>query len=547
MNGSLKDERSAPLRPFILFALLAFAAYGALLNSYFLSDDFVQVGRALRADPLFIWGREAGGFFRPLFTLSYLVEAKLWGANPFGYHLTNTLLHAAASLLVYHFTRKLLSKPEMFARKESGVPVIAGLLFLLHPSHTEAVAWIAGRADLLATVLCLASMLAFVCFTETRRALSFTLSLCAFMLALLSKESAASLPLILFALGIYFAREESRKRALLNSFKQSAPFFVVLFLFITLRRALLGVWVGGYGAREHLNLSPAWIESRFLQASLRAVLPALPPELSSIFLKPLQSPVFIISALLVLTLLSLLFRRRRRLEGAAARRTENRLVFLLAAIFVFSFLPVMSLRLSIFDTQGERFVYWPSVFTCILLAYVVLIILRDVKLWLAVMLSVLLFYSISLYRTNQIWREAASIARSVKDELARSTSVDRSLIVINAPDNLRGVPVFHNGLEDALKFFQKEKRTGEVRVMALHDIQARGDAVELKRENDAFTLRLLNSKDGFTNINEWPDCVKVLERGSYAVSFQIAACANNPDIFIFNGGRVYRVLDAQER
>lgn len=546
MNGTLKDERSARLRPFILFALLTFAAYGALLNSYFLSDDFVQVGRALEGNATFIWGREAGGFFRPLFTLSYFLDAKLWGANPFGYHLTNTLLHTLASLLVYHFTLKLLSKQELSEARERGVSLIAGLLFLLHPSHTEAVSWIAGRADLLATTLCLASMLAFISFIETRRALFLTLSLFAFMLALLSKESAASLPLILFALGVYFARDESRKSALLSSFKRSAPFFVLLLLFITLRRALLGVWVGGYGAREHLNLSPVWIESRFLQASLRAFLPALPQELSTVFLKPLQSPVFITGALLLLTLLVLLLRRRRRVEPVTARRKENGLVFLLASSYVFSFLPVMSLRLSIFDTQGERFVYWPSVFTSILLASLALILVRNVKWWLAAMLCVLVFYSISLYRTNQIWREAASLARSMKDELARSASTDKSVIVINAPDNLRGVPVFHNGLEDALKFFQKEKRVGEVRVLALHDIQTRGDLVEFKRENNAFTLRLLNSKDGFTKISDGPDCLKVLEHDNYSARFQITACANNPDIFIFNAGRVYRVLDGAE-
>src|SRR4051812_31489276 len=72
--------------------LLAFIAYSTVLNAYFLSDDFVQIGKVLEGDWSVTWAHETGGFFRPLFVLSYIVDSRLWNQNPLGYHLTNTLL-----------------------------------------------------------------------------------------------------------------------------------------------------------------------------------------------------------------------------------------------------------------------------------------------------------------------------------------------------------------------------------------------------------------------------------------------------------------------
>jgi hypothetical protein len=211
--------------------------------------------------------------------------------------------------------------------------------------------------------------------------------------------------------------------------------------------------------------------------------------------------------------------------------------------FVLSLLPVINLRLSLFDTQGERFIYWPSVFTCILIAYLSFILLRSRKLWLVLMLCVLVFYSISLYRANQNWREAADISRRIKDELARAVSPGKGLIIINAPDNLRGAPIFHNGLEEALRVFQKERRIETVRVLSLHDIHALDDRVELKSEGGALTLRLLNQADGFTKVSERLDCVETLARSTYTVRFRLTDCPESFDLFIYNAGGMYRVLD----
>ncbi|HEX8177651.1 MAG TPA: glycosyltransferase family 39 protein [Pyrinomonadaceae bacterium] len=530
-----------------LLLLLGLIAYFSILDSYFLSDDFVQVGGVLKGDWSVVWGREHGGFFRPLFILSYVVDSRVWGARPLGYHLTNVLVHGLNSYLVYRLTLSLLRPQRLNEESTRRIGLVAGLLFLLHPSHTEAVSWISGRADLLATLFSLAALLACVFYMENSRARYLLVSLLSFALALLSKESAASLPFIILAVGVYIAAATGGrgKRAFARAMKTSALFFLLLLLFVVVRRAALGAWLGGYGAEQHLNFSPGWIRDRFLQASLRALVPAMPPGLSDILLKPLKSTAFILVALGFVALVVILLRRRRLSEEKAARSRQNRLALLLVVSFVLSLLPVINLRLSLFDTQGERFVYWPSVFAVLLIAHLCFILIKGRKWRLLLALCLIAFYSVSLHVTNQRWSEASQLSRRLKDELATGASSEQSLIVINAPDNLRGVPVFHNGLQEALTIFRENGPGREVRVLSLHSIQSLDDGAVLKMEGGAFTLRLTNSEDALTKIADGLSCVEIQERSAVALRFRLNGCPHGAALFFFNAGRMYRVIGGE--
>ncbi|XP_055683480.1 protein O-mannosyl-transferase TMTC2-like [Lutzomyia longipalpis] len=100
------------------------------------------------------------GSFRPLCVLSFRMNHLLSGFRPFGYHLTNVLLHAVATGLVLKLARHLLS-PGWGA-------TVAGVLFAAHPIHTEAVASIVGRADIAACIFYLICFLAYIQHVEWR-------------------------------------------------------------------------------------------------------------------------------------------------------------------------------------------------------------------------------------------------------------------------------------------------------------------------------------------------------------------------------------------
>ncbi len=151
-----------------IFFLLALIAYSAILNSFFLSDDFALIGKVLEGDFSVTWGLEQGGFFRPLFIWSYVIDSTLWGTNPFGYHLTNIALHTVNSYLVFILSARLIRRNGHDPANAFRISVAAGLIFLLLPSHTEAVSWISGRTDLMATLFFLTALIFYDSYGQER-------------------------------------------------------------------------------------------------------------------------------------------------------------------------------------------------------------------------------------------------------------------------------------------------------------------------------------------------------------------------------------------
>ncbi len=133
-------------------------------------------------------------YYRPLLTISFMLNAAIAGASPFIYHLSNIALHACAAMTLFYFLR-LWGHITRFA-------LAAALLFSVHPAAGQAVAWIPGRNDILLAIF---SLLSFSCFmrglTGQRRA--FWLHLLFYFCALLTKENAAVLPGLLACYAFY--------------------------------------------------------------------------------------------------------------------------------------------------------------------------------------------------------------------------------------------------------------------------------------------------------------------------------------------------------
>jgi hypothetical protein len=161
---------------------------GQLSAIGFLSDDLVQL-RDLGRDagtPVWQWfQREYYGFYRPLTALTWRAQYHVWGMDPAGYRGVNAVLHAAAASGVFGVARGL-------ARPRTGALLAAGL-FLVTPGSAAAVLSIAGMTGLLAAVFYLGAVTASL-HTERLGRSGLPLALAAASLALLSKETALSLP-----------------------------------------------------------------------------------------------------------------------------------------------------------------------------------------------------------------------------------------------------------------------------------------------------------------------------------------------------------------
>src|SRR5574341_1373634 len=82
---------------------------------------------------------EPNQIYRPLSLLSFMADFNLWRLNPWGYHLTNIILHVLNSVMSYFLMRAYVSQTTALS---------GSVLFAVHPIHTEAVTYISGRADL---------------------------------------------------------------------------------------------------------------------------------------------------------------------------------------------------------------------------------------------------------------------------------------------------------------------------------------------------------------------------------------------------------------
>lgn len=531
-----------------LFLIGGLVAYSTILNSWFLSDDFAQIGKVLSGDFSVVWGRAQGGFFRPLFILSYLFDTKIWGARPFGFHLTNVVVHSLNAFLTYVLSLRLIEDLKLVAWHQRMIAIAAGALFLLHPSHTEAVSWISGRADLLATFFCLAALWSWLSYARGKRPVQLALSLICFSIALLAKESAICLPFLVIVLGLLIRPAEKERNGLRQFILVVAPYFAILLVFVAVRSRFIGALVGGYGVSQHLNFSPTWLRDRLLEASVRSVLPSLPSQLSRFLFKPLQSVVFLSFSLACAGVVATAIILRHRWYGPADLKNQNRFLLILVALFLFALLPVINLRLTLYQTQGERFLYLPTVFSCLLMTYLAVILVRRQTLCFAILICVMGFYAVRLYQTNRSWSEAAQLTRSITDELVDASTRDR-LVILNAPDNLRGVPIFHNGLPEALEYFQNRKRFTQVEIIAFQDFQTAADAVAVTAGSGSLSLQALSNSDNFVRL-ETAEC---LETGSQSntslprtlLELRLKPCAANADLFFFNQGRMNRLRIAK--
>ena len=192
---------------FIIFITLF--SYSASLNGKFIWDDnnlirynsdvkeFSRIPSVFKVSLAGNLGKIYKSY-RPLQILSYMLDYRLWDFNAFGYHLTNCLLHIGVGLLIYWLTRIIFN--------DWILSFITASFYVVLPIHTEAIAYISGRADPLAAIFILFSLISFIKYDKQPKAVLFLLTLLGYVLALLSRESAIILPLLIVLYCLFFSK-----------------------------------------------------------------------------------------------------------------------------------------------------------------------------------------------------------------------------------------------------------------------------------------------------------------------------------------------------
>lgn len=202
-------------------ALVAFAAVAAFSNSFagqFVMDDVVEIGENRSLDRL--WPPFEAMFIgsllppRPLPYLTFAIDRAVWGAAPFGHHVTNLLIHVTAALVLFDLARRTLLSPRLApacGRHAVGLALAIAVVWAVHPLQTQAVTYVYQRIESLTGLLCLVSLDAFAiaAFGGWGRGW-LALSAVAALAAACSKETAAVLPPLMLAYDWTFVAREPR-------------------------------------------------------------------------------------------------------------------------------------------------------------------------------------------------------------------------------------------------------------------------------------------------------------------------------------------------
>lgn len=194
-------------RTYLLLLAVTLICYANSLSGELLSDDLILIVRNQNAHEFsrlyrlftqnYFHTVAADGTYRPVSSISFALNYLIHGEHTLGYHIFNTLLHFVNTALLYRLTLQV-TKREFLALANA-------LIFATHPVRVEAVAFISGRPEMLATLFIL---IAIGIYLKDRTRLSSIISTASLSaLALFSKESAICLPGILLLLDSYLDRE----------------------------------------------------------------------------------------------------------------------------------------------------------------------------------------------------------------------------------------------------------------------------------------------------------------------------------------------------
>jgi protein O-mannosyl-transferase len=131
-------------------------------------------------------------YYRPIVLISFIIDAQFSGTKPLAYHLTNLIIHYLTAFFIFLFFLRFDIKKE--------ISFILTLIFAIHPVLSNAVVWIVGRNDMLAALFSISSIIYYLKFWETKNIRFYFLHSFLFIMAILSKEVALVLPVLLITI-----------------------------------------------------------------------------------------------------------------------------------------------------------------------------------------------------------------------------------------------------------------------------------------------------------------------------------------------------------
>ena len=411
----------------IIVAVSFFVYYNSLNNDFVFDDESVVQNnisiQTLSNIPKFFTAEEGfhkviGRYYRPVVSSLYATDFALWGLKPFGFHLTNVIIHVIASLLLLMILLKL------FGDYKYGLlsALIGALIFAVHPVHTEAVSWISGRTDSLTTLFFFLAFLFYIKYSEEgNKKLFLIVSVIAYFLGLLSKEMIVTMPVLMFLYDYFFKRRDVewfKKNALPYIVFISATVVFVLIRYLVLKDVVdRTTYMYFYGKDTQtavftmFKTIPVYFRLLVFPLNLLYHYNGVLPDANSIVdLRVLFSVVFILAMIGV----SFFIQKKYGVVSFAI------LFFFVSLLPVMNFIPTMNF-------MAERFLYLSSFALSVLVSYVLIKFLneKNKNLLITMFLLIVVVFGYLTYKRNFDWKNNDTL-------YATADGKDGSVLLVNA-------------------------------------------------------------------------------------------------------------------
>ena len=378
-----------------------------------------------------------GGRYRPLSLITFCIEYQFFGANPFVSHFVNVILYGLICMLLFKVLTALFQEKLVFKKFKDyflSLTLMTALIFTAHPIHTEVVANIKGRDELMALLFGLLAWNSIILYTDKAKMIHLFYGGLFFFLSLLSKESSAPL-LVLIPISLYCFRTKPifRKAALFTMLSLLAGFVVFIFI----RQSVLGwttkpamednilsnsfMFASGFSERYGTTLYTLWLYLKLLLIPDPLTIDYYPFYIPYVGLADFRAilPLLLYAGL---TVLALFLTFRKNIAGFG-------MLFYLAALF-----PVSNLLFIIGPFMGERFAFIPSVGFAIAFSWILIRGSEKFKITWVLPYSfifILILYSAKTISRNYDWKDSFTLY--TRDVL---TSVNSAVITKGAGHEL---------------------------------------------------------------------------------------------------------------
>ncbi|MBN1870252.1 MAG: tetratricopeptide repeat protein [Candidatus Omnitrophica bacterium] len=393
-------------RRFLVLALVLIIFAGVCVYANSLGGQFVWDDETLVKDNPYIksWNylpkiftsrlgsvvKEEGAFYRPMQIFTYLIDYSIGRLNVLGYHIVSMAWHILAALSVFGLIQILF--------RDGKLSLLTALLFVVHPVHTEAVSYVAGRADSLAAFFMFFSFILYLTHREKGGALVLTGMAASFILALLSKELSLVLPILVLFYHYVFKKPIDKKAFMI---------LIGILVGFSLWRLLV---IGSSSVAE--GEAPTFFQRLpgvFISLASYFRLLLLPYDLHMEYgglLFPYTQPQMYVGVVL----LALIF------FYVLGRKNRDPFLFFAAGWFFIALLPSSNLLFPINAYMAEHWLYLPSVGFFLVLARFLLSLYAQPKsksLAVSMIVGLLVFYSVLTIRQNRYWSNGIDFYKRV--------------------------------------------------------------------------------------------------------------------------------------